>query len=219
MPTAPGRGVPPVLRRGVGAVVVAAVVVAMIFSTKFVDPTEAARINPAAFDAATFANERFPTVAQRIQEKAVDVTEFAKASGAGGTNRDAAAQKYGQGSNGLFSVPVKTTGTVASLDENYALLTVPGMPAGAKVRLPIGNQVDGTAIRDATDAIKFGDVPGQTDFLTVANELTKVELSKVLQPADLASLKGKRIEVLGAYQTVGPRSSYLIQPVSIKAAP
>lgn len=218
-PRVTGSGPARWLKPAMGLVVLLAVVIAMLRSTHFVDPREAARLNPPAFNATTYATQKFPAVRAAITDKAVDLVEFARAADA---DPDAAGAKYGLGSNGVFAVPVRMTGTVGAIQGNFALVTVPGMPAADKVRIPLsGLVINGTPIRDATTAITFGDVPGQTDYLTVANELSKIEREQVIKPADVPSLKGKRVTVVGACAagtSGGVPNSYPVQPVSIEAA-
>lgn len=218
-PRVTGSGPARWIRPAVYLVVVLAVLVAMLRSTRFVDPAEEARLNPPAFNAATYATEKFPAVKAAITAEAVDIAEFARAADA---DPDAAGAKYGQGSNGVFAVPVRATGVVAAVQGTFALLTVPGMPAADKVRIPLaGLVINGTPIRDATTAITFGDVPSQTDYLTVANELSRIETQQVIAPARVPTLTGKRITVIGACSagsSGGVPNSYPVQPVSIEIA-
>jgi predicted lipoprotein len=65
----------------------------------------------------------------------------------------------------------------------------------------------------------FSKFQGQTDFQSVANEIKARILADVLGPVDVASLKGKKVTVTGAYSSGGPAKSFIIQPVSLEVAP
>jgi predicted lipoprotein len=201
----------------VGAVVLLLVVLAMFLDTKFLSPEAAAKLNPAAFSAESYAKKEFPKVAESIKAKATDIAVLAPA-----VTKDlaAAGKQYGNdlGSN-AFAFPVKATGTADEVDANFVLLAVPGVPADTKVRIPIGAAVSGTPVRDATGEIKFGDFTGQTDFQSVANQFKLRIQADVLSKVDPPSMKGKTVTVYGAWATGGPPKSFIIQPVSIEVAP
>lgn len=204
-------------RRIVTAAVLAVLVGAMAFSTKWLTPEEAAAINPPPFVAADFVEETFPEQAQTLTETATDINVLAPAIA---EDLATAGTEYGVDlGSGAYAFPVTATGTVREVDANFALLEVPNLPNQYEVRVALGNAVSGSPVRDATGTLKFGDFPDQTAFQAVANEL-KIKIQKdVLSTIEPASLQGKTVTVHGAWGTGGPPNSFIIQPVSIEVAP
>jgi predicted lipoprotein len=197
---------------GIGALVV--LVIAMLADTKYLSPDEAAAVNPAKFDAASFVKEEFAKIADGITAKATDITVLAPAIE---DDVAAAGKKYGTDlGSGKFAFPATATGTVEDVDANFIVLKVAKMPSGDTVRIPVGAALSGTPVRDATGELTFGDFPSQTDYQEVANQLKLTMQSKVLKPADPASLDGKQVTVVGGYASGGPPNSFIIQPVSLE---
>ena len=203
-------------RRRSAVVIGAAVVLlaAMLVSTRYYTPAQVRAFNPPAFEAGAYVEQNFPKITANLTDEATSIATLAPAVDA---DPAAAGEQYGvdQGS-GAFAFPVSAQGTVASVDANFAVLTVDGVPEGDTVRIPLGAALNGTPVRDA-DGLAFGDFPGQTDYQNVANELKLTMQSQVLQPADLAGKQGRQVSVVGAYASGGPPNSFIIQPVSIEA--
>jgi len=199
------------------AVLVVLFVVAMIASTKFVSPEEAAALRPKQFTAKTFVADNFDKTVQTLTEKATDLGTLAPAVDA---DEKAAGGQYGVDvGSGKFAFPVSLTGYVTEADKNFLVLDVDGVPKGDTVRIPVGSAVSGTPIRDASGFMTFSDFPGQTDFQNVANELKLKIAADVVGPLDPSSLKGKNVTVVGAFSTGGPANAFLVQPASIEVAP
>lgn len=202
-------------RRAVIAVAAGVVLlVVMVVSTNFKTAAQVRALNPPAFEASRYVQQSFAKITTDLTDEATPISELAPAVD---TDAAAAGQQFGvdQGA-GNFAFPVSATGTVESVDENFAVLAVPGVPDGDAVRVPIGTALNGTPVRDAA-GLKFGDFPGQTDYQNVANELKLTMQDEVLAPADLASKQGQQVVVVGAFATGGPPNSFIIQPVSIEA--
>ncbi len=192
----------------------ALLVAAMAIDTTYLSPEEAAAVNPPPFEASVYAAEAFPEIAALIEEEATDIVELAPA-----ITEDPAAAAEASGNDvggGRYGFAVSATGKVASVDEDFILLDVAGLPANSAVRIPVGRALSGTPIRDVTGTIGFGDFPGQSAYQSVANEFALLMQSEVLAPADPATLQDQELTVVGAYVTGGPPDSYLIQPVSIE---
>ncbi|MBR7744618.1 DUF2291 family protein [Phycicoccus sp. BSK3Z-2] len=189
--------------------------VAMVVSTKFVTPEEAEALRPQQFEAPVYVQENFPQVVETLTAEATDLATVAEAVDA---DPQAGGEQFGVAvGSGKFAVPVSFTGTVTSVDDRFMEVDVEGVPDGDTVRIPIGNAVSGTPVRDATGFMTFGDFPGQTDFQNVANELKLVIADEVVGAADPASLEGQEVSVVGAFATGGPEGSYLVQPVVLQA--
>ena len=196
---------------------VAALAVAMAMSTRFLTPAEAEAINPAPFNSQTYAKDAFPKVTAKIKETAVDLVLLVPAVRA---DPAAAGAKYGHDlGSGSYAFPVKATGKVTSVDADFAVLEVAGIPAGSTVRIPLAAAISGSPVRDATGIITFGDFVDQTDFQSVANQFKLRIQTDVIAKLDVAALMGKQLTVFGAYSTIGAANSYIIQPVSIEVVP
>lgn len=206
----------PQRKRAIIAAVWVVLIIAMFVGTKFKSADAVAAGQPAAFNATTYANKKWPDLVQKIDSKAVDIATLAPAVDA---NLADAGKKYGQDLGaGSYAFPVKATGTVAAVDDNFMTLTVAGMPATDMVRIPLGMALSGSPIRDATGTIHYGDFTDQTDYQDVANALKTLSQKQVLAKITPASLKGKQITVVGAVGSGGPPHSYLIDPVKIEVA-
>jgi predicted lipoprotein len=196
------------------AVLAVALVVAMVLNTKFVSSTAGASGQPDAFSPQSYAEKHWPDLVEQIDAKAVDVTELAPVADA---DPAAAGKQFGQDLGaGSFAFPVKATGTVSAVDNNFITLSVPGMPEGDVVRIPVGMALNGAPIRDATGSIKYGDFANQSAYQDVANALKDISAKTVIASADPASLNGKQITVVGATATGGPAKAYSINPVTIE---
>lgn len=204
-------------RNLVVAIVLGAVLlVLMVAVTPFKTAAQVKALNPPPFAADAYVAKSFPRIVATITQEATPITTLAPAVDA---DPAAAGKEYGlDAGSGSFTFAVSARGTVASVDANFAVLTVAGLPEGDVVRVPLGGALNGTPVRDAA-GLAFGDFPGQTEFQNVANELKKTMTTKVLQPADLAGKQGQQVSVVGAYATGGPPKSFIVQPVSIEAGP
>lgn len=217
MTSVPSALAKPRTRRLVLVAALVLLLVAMVLNTKFLTPGEASALNPAAFNAKTYVATNFDKIKDTLATKGTDIAQVAAA-----VDKDlaAAGAQFGVDvGSGKFAFPVKAAGTVAAVDANFMEITVPGVPEGDTIRIPLGAAVSGTPIRDATGDMTFSDFSGQTDFQSVANELKVKVRADVLGKLDTASLKGKQVTVIGAYSSGGPANSFIIQPVSIEVGP
>ena len=104
------------------------------------------RDSPKAFDPAAFAAQKFPEIKSTVVTKAVDLKDLAPAVTA---DVKAAGAKYcTDAGSGKYDCPVKVTGAVKSVDENWLILDTPDI-AGWTVRVPVGPALSGNALRDA----------------------------------------------------------------------
>jgi predicted lipoprotein len=200
------------VRRLAPPLVLVALLVAMFLDTKFLSPKEAAALNPAAFSAGAYVEKSWPDVVATLTEKGTDIATLAPA-----IDKDpaVAGKRYGVDvGSGTFAFPVKATGTVGEVDKDFMVVKIPGVPERDTVRLPLGAAITGTPVRDATGSMTFSDFEGQTDFQSVANQLKITMVKDVVGPLKPATLKGKRVSIVGAYSTGGPPNSFIIQPVS-----
>lgn len=196
----------------VGAVVV--LIICMILGTKVLSGSQAKGAIPGSFDPATYAKAKYSsTIAPAIIKRATSLSTVATAIKA---DESAAVKKYAvtEGSSDpVFSVSF--TGVAGAVDSGGILpVQVSGVPSGVSVRVQMGPAVNGTAIRDATGKVDFSEFTNQIDYQNAAAALNDQVKKKVLSKVDAASLKGKTVTMVGAFQFVNP-AAYLLTPVKI----
>lgn len=202
-------------RRGVWALGVLVVVIAMALGTKVVSGEALQATVPVVFNSEEFGAEKFPEVMDTIIQNAQPLSEIAAALVA---DEGAAAAEYGVREGTGFPVfSVIFTAVAGTPDAGgFIPFTVEGVPGTITVRMQTGNPaITGTDLRDATGTIHFPDFVNQIEYqdagVALNNELKKTVLANVVA-ADLA---GKTLTVTGAFQLVNP-SSYMITPVKIE---
>jgi|1186.fasta_scaffold45586_2 predicted lipoprotein len=207
--------------RLVAAVLLVALVVAMVWNTKFLTPAEVAAIAPKPFDPAQTAADLYGKAQQDLPNQAQPLSEVVPAVQ---NDVKAAAQKYKAVSpaEGSYVFPVTTKAKVVEASDESLQLQVEGVPSQTPVVIPLTTAVNGTVIRDVM-GFKFADAPGQTDYQYVGDELKKLMLAEINSSIDdPKSLKGKEVEVVGALNIQGagtsvPRAKPLnVQPISIE---
>ena len=147
-----------------------------------------------------------------FNEKAVDLstilTEIQVDANGFSSKEDltAIAQKHGLITVGEAHVyMVKGSGKITSVNTETSLGTVEvaldGYTGPIKVLIYVGTRIpsDETSVRDAVGFINFGDFKEQTEYGKVASEINKRVLSHVLGSVDNASLMGKTISFMGAF--------------------
>ena len=154
-----------------------------------------------------------PLIAADIQAKATDIAIIAEAAD---IDIVAAGAKYGRDlGNKSFVFAVKTTAIVKSVDENFIVLDVPGAPAQDTFNIPIGLALSGNPLRDVTGKITFGDFYDQTQYQDAASALKDLVRSTIIDKLDVKNLKGKTLEIYGAWNNGPVPNNYNIQPTSI----
>ena len=182
----------------VAAVPIAAIVIGAAFSVTPVSKAETAS-QSTAFNAATWAGKQYPkTVEPYIEQNAVDLTTLLTALS---SDQKAAEQQYGHnaGSGSGYSFPVKFTATAGADSDGLVPLSVQGVPDKWTVSLQVGPAINGSALRDVSGKIAFGSFENQIDYQNAALALNDQVKSKVLAKLDPSSLKGKTVEVVGAF--------------------
>lgn len=201
-----------IIRKAVGLVLLAGLLVAMYMNTMFLTPAQEEELMPKPFSSIEYSTEQFPIITDKIIDKAVSIDELAVAIN---SNLETAAKKYGVDSgSGKYTVPVKAEGVVESVDQNWIVIRAEGVAEA--IRVPIGAALNGTPIRDVTGEIVFGDFDNQTDYQAVANEFKILMENKIIKTLDKASLPQKKVTVYGAWVTGGAPGQYLIQPVKFE---
>jgi predicted lipoprotein len=212
------------LKRIVALLILIALVVAMVLSTKFLTPSELAAALPKPFDPQSTATDLYSKAKTQVPAQAKDLGEVLTAIQA---DPKAAAAQYKAVSPATdsYTFAVKTTGTVIDASAANLRLKVPGAPPATPILVPLGTAVNGTVLRDAM-GFKFADAPGQTDFQYVGDELKKLIQADIKSGvSDPASLTGKKVQVVGVISvlttngTAPPAAKPVnVQPIELKAA-
>ena len=188
-------------------------VAAMALDTKVVIIGSSQDLRHAGFSSVTFGIKAFPKIQAGIEARAVDAKVLADAIAA---DKKAAGEKYGipGGVGPVFSV--KFTG-VAQPNPVSGVYTVkvPGMPQDIMIRVQTGPAINGTAVRDATGTIKFGQFTNQIEYQDAGSALNNEVKKEVLASIDTAALAGKTISVTGAFQLINPKG-WLVTPVRLE---
>lgn len=196
-----------------------AFVVAAVFSVTPLTAGAGGGSGPAAFDAASYAKGAYSkTVLPYITANAVDLsTLLADLS----TDAAAAEKKYGHdaGAGSQFSFPITTTAVAGKVENGLLPLTLATPPAKFTVFMQIGPAINGTALRDVTGKIAFGQFQNQIDYQDAALALNAEAKSLVLDKLDPTTLDGKKLTIVGAFQASVNPGFVAIVPTKVTVAP
>lgn len=198
-------------RRGVLAVGILALVVAMALNTRVVRDGSAEDTRPRAFSAAEFGAAEFPAVKAAIEQRAVEAGVLASAIA---TDATAAAAEYGVRSGVGSVIPVKFAGVVTTGKSGVYTVTVEGVPEALVLRVQTGPAINGTELRDATGTIGFDRFTNQIEYQNAAAALNNELKTQVLSSLVGVDLVGKTITVVGAFTLINPKA-WLVTPISV----
>ena len=201
----------PAFRRLIAGAVVVVVVIAMALNTKVEKIGSQAAATPGAFDPATYGQTEFPKIQAAIEAKAVDAATLAAAIAKDPT---AAAKQYGIAGDIGVEYTVKFTATVGKGNFGIYFMKIAGVPDNLFVRVQMGPAINGTAVRDATGQINFGQFTNQIDYQNAGSALNNEIKKQVLGGIDTKNLTGKTVTITGAFNYVVP-NSWLITPVKV----
>ena len=196
------------------------VVVLAAFSVTVVSTAQANKDNASdSFSASAYAQKMYQSkLAPMVTRDAVDLATLLTGLGA-----DAAAtqKKYGHapGANSPYSFSIKTTGVAGAVNNSLLPLTVAGIDKPYTVYIQIGPDINGTALRDATGLVSFGQFVNQIDYQNAALALNDQVKDRVLKNLDPAALIGKSVTVTGVFTTGANPDFVGIVPVAIEVAP
>ena len=202
----------PALRRLIGGGVVVVLVIAMALNTKVVKIGSQADATPGAFDPATYGQSEFPKIQAAIEAKAVDAATLAAAIA---KDPAAAAKQYGLAADIGTEYSVKFTAVVGKGNFGIYFMKIAGVPDNLFVRVQMGPAINGTAVRDATGQINFGQFTNQIDYQNAGSSLNNEIKKQVLGKIDTKNLTGKTVNIVGSFQYVVP-NSWLITPVKVE---
>lgn len=188
---------------------------------KFVKKPEGNAEGAAADPILQLVEESFDTrLVPALTEKAMDLASLKTALKDG---LEKAGESHGLrvgGAGGGWNFPVKGTATV--VEENRASkaasaeIDIDG-DGIADATLQLGPVVKGTALRDTTGIYDFSTFRDQIQYAKLGRALNDKAVSKL--PAADTTLKGKRVNFVGASVIRTASEKPLIMPVSIEVAP
>lgn len=200
------------VRLVIQAVLLAALIVAMVLSTKAVKigtPTESAA---KTFDPAAYGEMQFPKTKAAIMSRAVSADTLATALA---KDADAAGKQYGVAGGGIGpEISVKFTGVAGDVDSGIYTIKVPNVPDSVIIRVQTGPAINGTDLRDATGTIGFEQFVNQIDYQNAGYAINSAMKKAVLEKIDTDKLKGKTISVVGVLQLINP-TGWLVTPVQL----
>jgi len=194
--------------RIVVAVAALALVVAMALSMKVVKIGADINAAPGAFDGASYGAKEFPVVQAAVEKRAVDATTLAAAIA---KDPAAAAKQYGVPTGAGPEFAVKFSGVVGKGDFGVFDVAVPGIAKSLTIQVQTGPAIIGTDLRDAPGTIAFGQFTNQIDYQNAGAALNNEMKKAVLAKVDTATLKGKKISVVGAFQ-LGDPTKWTVAP-------
>ncbi len=197
----------------IASIAAVVLIVAMALSTKVVKIDSAANVASGAFSAATYGASAFPKVQAAIEQKAVAAGTLAAAIA---KDSAAAAKQYGVPTGAGPEFSVKFTGVVGKGDFGTYVVAVDGVPRSVVVSVQTGPAILGTDLRDAPGTIAFGSFKNQIEYQNAGAALNTEMKKEVLTKVDTASLKGKHVTVVGAFQLSDPKS-WLVTPAKLDA--
>ena len=208
----------PKLRKLIGPLLAAALIVVIGFSTTYVSGANVNLLDKgvkAKADSAAFANEYFDAkIVPYILANAHDLKELDTAIL---IDPQAAGAKYGKrdGDNAAYSVATKFTAVAGELKGDLLVLEVEGVET--LVYLQIGPALNGTAIRDVSGLVNFGMFDNQLAYQDAGTKLNDKVRDNVLSKVDKTTLTGKTLNITGAFSLFNPKQ-YMIVPIAIEVA-
>lgn len=198
----------------IAVVPIVAVVVGAAFSVTPVSKAQTASQSTEFRPAAWAAKEYPKTVEPYVTSKAVDLATLLT-----GLSSDAKATEaqYGHnaGSGSGYAFPVELTGVAGADSNGLVPLKVEGVPGKWLVSLQVGPAINGSALRDVSGKIAFGSFENQIDYQNAALALNDQVKSKVLDGFDPSTLKGRTVEVVGAFAEGANPDFVGIVPISV----
>jgi predicted lipoprotein len=206
-----------------GAVALAALLVAMTLSTRFVTPDELASIGPEAFDPAQTAADLFAEANKTIPDAATPLPELLS-----GLQKDVAKTAEDLGASKpndtTYLFPVRGTATVVATQQQAVEITVEGVPGTTPLSLASGPAANGAVLRDAL-GFKFGDASNQTTYQQVGDELKALVREQIEQGTGAKIAPGSKLDFTGIVSVTDtgmpqPAAKPVqIQPLTVEVAP
>jgi predicted lipoprotein len=205
-------------RKGLVGLLAAGVLAAIAATTTTVaaDDEGATGVGRESFDAIGYATERYESeVVPTIKDNAVEITELLPALI---SDPEATGKAYGHrsGVSSPFSYAVTGSGVAGAVDGTRLPVAIEGLPDDVEVVVQIGPAITGTALRDATGLIGFGDFVNQMEYADASTELNNRVKEAVLADFDAAAAEGQTVTFTGAL-TYGSNTALLqVTPVELE---
>lgn len=151
-----------------------------------------------------------------IRTNAVDLPTLLTDLGAGA---DPATYGNSAGTASAFAYPITVTAVVGETRAPVTALTIAGIPEGVSVVLQTGPAINGSALRDVSGALGFGDFADQNQYLEIGTLLNDIVRSSVLSSFDPAATVGKTITITGTYLAANPAVISIVPTDIVEVTP
>jgi predicted lipoprotein len=169
-----------------------------------------------AFSAEKYGRETYPKVSAAIVKSAVPLPTLLAALR---KDQDAAAKQYGhQEGSSPPAFATSGEGVAGKVENGLMEVKVPGVPKSATVSVQVGPALNGSALRDGTGTIHFGQFVNQVDYASAGTALNSEAKARVLKGFDAQAARGKTVKFVGAFAFLTP-SVVTITPVQLQVAP
>jgi predicted lipoprotein len=170
--------------------------------------------DPNAMVASMWSTKIVPNVEKRA-------TDYATLRDAIKADPDAAGKKYGyrgKDDSAPWNFPTKLHGTIVEVDTQSSQGTVGVDVTGSgkpDVIVDIGPTVLGTTLRDTLDFISFESFRNQIEYAQFGTALNSYAAAHVMKPLPRDALKGKQIDVTGAFSYDSSAEQPEIVPLAV----
>lgn len=195
---------------------------------------EAKYTGEVTFDAKAQSKSLWKKVEDQVTPKAADIGKLLTDAESSGLTKEMtinkyngknmATSKYAAGNSVVYAV--KGTGTVTEVNAKVAsksasskgtmTVQVDGYLGTKKVVINVGPVITDTSLRDYLD-ISLNDYKDTTQWSEVSQAINSYAQKHVIDKADVAHLKGKKISFVGAFTAQTGMTSVSITPVELKA--
>lgn len=168
-----------------------------------------------AFSAPKYGRETYPKVSAAITKSAVPLATLVAALR---KDQEAASKQYGHAEGS--SPPAFATsgeGVAGKVENGLMEVNVAGVPKSTRVSVQVGPALNGTALRDATGTIHFGQFVNQVDYASAGTALNNEVKARVLKGFDAQAANGKRVKFVGGFALLTP-SVITVTPVQLQVA-
>lgn len=195
--------------RLVGGFCLLALLGAMVWDTQVVEIGADVGAQENVFSAKRFGEKQFPIIRKSVESRAIEADKLAQAVLDDAT---AAGEKYGVGDGIGPVVPVTFSGVVNDGRSGIYTVDAQGVPDSITVRVQTGPAINGTALRDATGKIAFGQFTNQIEYQNAGAGINQAMKNAVLADVDTENLSGKTVTVTGVFKLINPKN-WLVTPV------
>lgn len=122
-----------------------------------------------------------------------------------------------KGTGVVTNVVAKAADTGAS-SKGYITIALEGYDGATEVDINVGPVISDTSLRDYLSSINLNDYKDTTEWSQVSKTLNDKAQSEVIDPADIATIKGKKITFVGALTAnSATMSKVTITPIEMTA--